>query len=167
MRQKRVELDVEPAGIQAEGLHAAGNADGIQHRPLRIPARAGRGLFAQAAQLQRRRLELIRGLLQGLLQLLRRHDAAVCERDQAAGFRESVADQLLQARHIPLHIFAHVSYSRFRIRRSVEDVVMASYSFCVAWNAIGTWLYPMHSSPSPRRKRVICRTSSSERLSTP
>ena len=41
-----------------------------------------------------------------------------------------------------------------------NKLTVASYSFAVAWNWMGTWLYPMQRSPSPRRNRVICRTSS-------
>ncbi len=42
---------------------------------------------------------------------------------------------------------------------------MASYSLGETWMAMGTWLCPMHSSPSPRRNRVIIRVSSSVRFS--
>lgn len=76
-------------------------------------------------------------LFQRLLELFRRHHSTVGQRHKAAGLGKSGPDQLLYPHHI-LFQTVHSPRSFPRSRRSVGEVVIASYSFCVAWKAMGT-----------------------------
>ena len=137
MREQCVDLNMEPGVFQH--LNGAGDLEGRQPWPPHIAARAGRGAFAQTPQLQRGPLELIRDGFQGPLYFVRVRVPGIRQRNESARFGKRISDQGLQMGHIRFQD-AHSPPPFLRIRRSVEDVVMASYSFCVAWNAMGTWL---------------------------
>lgn len=121
----------------AKPLHKAGGFHAGQDRPFAIAAHAGGVFFAQPPQLQDGPLEGPGGLLQGLLQLLR--GCAVRHGGEASSGGESIPRQVLHSYNIFFQS-VHSSAAFLLARRSVGDVVIASYSFAVAWNWIGTWL---------------------------
>ena len=135
MGQQGVQLDVEPA--VAKPLHKSGRLHPGQDRPVAVSAHSRAVAFTQLSYLQSRAFKLPGGLFQRLLQFVRYY-IAVGQRRKDTRLPGGVHHQLLDAVHIVFHR-VHVS-SFLLARRSVGEVVMASYSFSVAWNWTGTWL---------------------------
>ena len=134
--QQGVQRDMEP--VIPQQLHRPGNLQGREDGPGAVAPGAGAVPLAQLAHLQGCALKLRRRLLQRLLQLVRIGRPAIRQRGQYPGLTEGVVGQLLKAGGVLSE--AHLPPSFRRVRRSVGEVVMASYSFWVAWNCTGTWL---------------------------
>ena len=130
VRQKRVDLHMYPACTC--DLDVSGRELELQPVASAIPADARHLRFTDGAQIEGRGLEEIRGFFQCELQFLAAHFAAVRKRRQRIGFLQSSADDRLDLLHFLCKaFFVHASRS-FLFNKSVGDVVMASYSFCVA-----------------------------------
>ena len=130
MRQERVDLHMDPA--RARDLDVPGRELELQPVAPPVSANARHLRFAECAQIERRRLKEICGFFQRELQFLAAHFAAVRKRRQRIGFLQSPADDRLDLLHFFCKaFFVHTSRS-FLFNKSVGDVVIASYSFCVA-----------------------------------
>ena len=130
VRQERIELHVYPA--RARDLDVPGRKLELQTVAPPVSANARHLRFAKCAQMECRGLKEIRGFFQRELQFLAAHFAAVHKHRQRIGFLQSPADDRLDLLHFLCKaFFVHTSRS-FLFSKSVGDVVMASYSFCVA-----------------------------------
>ena len=103
-----------------------------------VAARTWAVLLAQFPYFQSGTFKQRRRLLQRLLQLVRVRLPAVRQRRQNARLTKGVVGQFLELCGILPE--THLPPSFLFVRRSVGEVVMASYSFWVAWNWTGTWL---------------------------
>ena len=130
MRQERIDLHMHPAC--ARDLNVPGQELERQPFASAISADARHLRFAEDTQMECCSLKEIRGFLQRELQFFAAHFAAVRKRRQRIGFLQSPADDRLDLFHFFCKaFFVHTSRS-FLFSKSVGDVVMASYSFCVA-----------------------------------
>ena len=130
VRQERIELHVYPA--RARDFNVPGRELELQPVAPPVSASARHLCFAEGAQIERRRLKEICGFFQRELQFFQIHFAAVRKCRQRIGFLQSPADDRLDLLHFLCKaFFVHASRS-FLFNKSVGDVVIASYSFCVA-----------------------------------
>ena len=130
MRQKRVDLHMHPA--RARDLDVPGRKLELQPVAPPVSASARHLCFAEGAQIERRRLKEICGFFQRELQFLAAHFAAVRKCGQSACFLRGFGnDGLNLFCFCCKSFFVHASRS-FLFNKSVGDVVIASYSFCVA-----------------------------------
>ena len=134
--QQGIQNDVEP--VIAQHIHRSRNLHGREDGPGAVAPGARAVPLAQLPHLQGGILKLCRRLLQRLLELVWVWLSAICQGRQCTGLAESVVGQLLEVGGVLPE--AHLPPSFRRVRRSVGEVVMASYSFWVAWNCTGTWL---------------------------
>ena len=130
VRQERIELHMYPA--RARDFNVPGRELELQPVASPVSASARHLCFAEGAQIERRRLKEICGFLQRELQFLAAHFAAVRKCGQSACFLRSFGnDGLNLFCFCCKSFFVHASRS-FLLNKSVGDVVIASYSFCVA-----------------------------------
>ena len=130
VRQKRVDLHMHPA--RARDLDVPGRELELQTVAPPVSANARHLCFAEGAQMECRGFKEIRGFFQRKLQFFRIHFAAVRKCGQSACFLRGFGNDGLDLFHFCYKsFFVHTSCS-FLFNKSVGDVVIASYSFCVA-----------------------------------
>ena len=135
--EQGVELDMQPT--VAKLLHRACDFHPGQLRKTSIAAGTWAMLFAQFPHRNSGMFKTTRDPFQMLLQLLRGWHVLTSQRSQTLRLTHDPPCQ-------PLHLFnilfqlVHDSAAFLLARRSVGEVVIASYSFAVAWNWMGTWL---------------------------